>query len=117
VRIAPGFNYFKLVVPHLKPGVVGPYSVRGTWFPNRLPLEEVGPYPDSLSHNRWPMVPGVQDPDSHPQAFHRAGGQGCSLDGRQNRYSCVTTSTSTRLGGKAMGTHHVAPKATAELKA
>jgi hypothetical protein len=30
--------FFMLVAPPLQSGVVGPYSVRGAWFPNRLPL-------------------------------------------------------------------------------
>jgi hypothetical protein len=34
-----GLVLFRLVVPPLQPRVVGPYPVRGVWFPNRLPLE------------------------------------------------------------------------------
>jgi hypothetical protein len=41
------FSSFKLVVPPLQPGELGPYLVWVTWFPNHLTLE----------------VPGVQDPD------------------------------------------------------
>jgi hypothetical protein len=35
-----GLVPFRLVAPPLRPGVVGPYSVRGVWFPSRLQLEE-----------------------------------------------------------------------------
>jgi hypothetical protein len=31
-----GFVLFRLVVSPLHPGVVGPYPVRGAWFPNHL---------------------------------------------------------------------------------
>jgi hypothetical protein len=30
---------FRLVTPPLQPGVVGPYLVRGVWFPSHLILE------------------------------------------------------------------------------
>jgi hypothetical protein len=33
---------FRLVGPPLQPGVVGPYLVRGVWFPSRLLLKEIG---------------------------------------------------------------------------
>jgi hypothetical protein len=46
-----------------------------------------------LGRNRCPLVPWVQDPDSSPRAFHRAGGRSRSLNGRQNRYSHVTMGT------------------------
>jgi hypothetical protein len=31
---------FWLVTHTLQPGVVGPYPIRGVWFPSRLSLEE-----------------------------------------------------------------------------
>jgi hypothetical protein len=37
-----GLVYFRLVVPPLQPRVVGPYLVRGVWFPSRLLLEGTG---------------------------------------------------------------------------
>jgi hypothetical protein len=49
------------------------------------------------------MVPGVQVPDSSHRAFRRAGHRSHSLDGRQNRYSYVTTCTATGFSGEAMG--------------
>jgi hypothetical protein len=33
---------YRLVAPPLQPGVVGPYSVWGAWFPNCVPLEGTG---------------------------------------------------------------------------
>jgi hypothetical protein len=36
-----GQNIFRLVVPPLQTGVVGPYLVRGTWFSSHLPLEGI----------------------------------------------------------------------------
>jgi hypothetical protein len=56
-----------------------------------------------LGHNWWPMVPGVQDPDSSPWAFRRAGGQGRSFIGRQIRYSYVITGIAAWFDGEAMG--------------
>jgi hypothetical protein len=41
-RIAPGFSSFWVGGPPLSAGVVGPYLVRGVWFPNRLLLEGTG---------------------------------------------------------------------------
>jgi hypothetical protein len=38
-RSFSGLVLFSLVVPLLQPGVVEPYLVCGTWFPNRLSLE------------------------------------------------------------------------------
>jgi hypothetical protein len=38
-RLLPGLVLFRLVVPPLQPGVVGPYPVWGTWFPSHLLLE------------------------------------------------------------------------------
>jgi hypothetical protein len=35
----PSLVLFKLVSPPLQSGVVGPYLVRGAWFPSCLPLE------------------------------------------------------------------------------
>jgi hypothetical protein len=49
--------------PPLQPGVVGPYSVRGMWFPSHLPLERTKSYL-FLGRNRRPAVPWVQDPTS-----------------------------------------------------
>jgi hypothetical protein len=43
---------FRLVVPPLQPGVVGPYLVRGMWFASRLSLERTGTYIDFLGCNR-----------------------------------------------------------------
>jgi hypothetical protein len=90
--------------------------------PAVLPLEEVGSRPDFLGCNQWPAVPGVQDHNSSPQAFRRAGGRSHSLDWRQNRWPKPFTQVSGRsLHGRHMesrgGTHRVAPKAVAELKA
>jgi hypothetical protein len=64
VQIIPEFSSFKLVVLPLQPGEVGPYPVRGTYFPSRLLLEGTRLYSDLLGHNWWPTVPGVQDPDT-----------------------------------------------------
>jgi hypothetical protein len=58
VRIVAGFTSFKLVVPPLQLGAVGPYLVRGPQFPSRLPLEGTWSYPDLLGHNRRPAVLG-----------------------------------------------------------
>jgi hypothetical protein len=33
---------FRLAGPPLQRGVVGPYQIRGTWFPNHLSLEGTG---------------------------------------------------------------------------
>jgi hypothetical protein len=41
-----GLDPFRLVIPPLQPGVVGPYLVWGTLFPSRAPLEGTGLYPD-----------------------------------------------------------------------
>jgi hypothetical protein len=35
----------------------------GYFSPNHLPLEGTGSYPNLLGYNRWPLVPGAQDPD------------------------------------------------------
>jgi hypothetical protein len=35
-----------------------------------LPLERTRSYPDLLGCNRWPVVPGVQDPDTINHQFH-----------------------------------------------
>jgi hypothetical protein len=37
-----GLVLFWLVALPIQLGVVGPYLVRGVWFPSRLPLEETG---------------------------------------------------------------------------
>jgi hypothetical protein len=63
VQVVPGFSSFKLVAPFLQSGEVGPCLVRCTWFPSRLPLEGTRSYQIRLGHNRWPIVPEVQDPD------------------------------------------------------
>jgi hypothetical protein len=97
----PGFSSFKLMVPP-QLGKVGPYLVWSTWFPSRLSLERIGPYPDLLDHNRWLAVPRIHDPDSSPRAIRRAGGRGCSLGGRQIRYSYVTMGTTAGFSGEAM---------------
>jgi hypothetical protein len=36
-----GLVLFSLVIPPLKPGVVGSYLVWGTWFPSHLSLEGI----------------------------------------------------------------------------
>jgi hypothetical protein len=56
-----------------------------------------------LGCNRRPTVPGVQDPNSNPQAFRRGGGQGRSLVGWQNRYSYDTVGTTAGFGSVIMG--------------
>jgi hypothetical protein len=61
---------FSLVVPPLQLGVMGPYPVRGVWFPNRLPLEELV-ISRFLGHNRPPTVPGIQDPYSGKAAWSK----------------------------------------------
>jgi hypothetical protein len=45
----------------------------------------------------------ILDPDSSLRDFCQAGGRRRSLDGRQNRYSYVTTSAAVRFGGEIMG--------------
>jgi hypothetical protein len=37
-----GLVLFRLVAPPLNPGAVGPYPIRGAWFPSHLPLEGTG---------------------------------------------------------------------------
>jgi hypothetical protein len=69
-----GLVLFRLVAPPLQLGVVGPYLVWSIWFPSRLLLEGTRSYPDSLGHNRWHVVHGVEDLDSSPRAFHRVDG-------------------------------------------
>jgi hypothetical protein len=66
MQIVFGFSSFKLVVPPLQPGVVEPYPVRGSWFPNHLALEGTRLHSDLLDHNRQLLVLGVQDPDNRP---------------------------------------------------
>jgi hypothetical protein len=56
-----------------------------------------------LGHSRRPVVRGVQDPDSSPRAFRRAGGRSHSVNRRYNRCSYVTMGTATGFGGEAMG--------------
>jgi hypothetical protein len=56
-----------------------------------------------MGHNRWPMVSGVQDPDSSPRAFHRAGSRSRSLDESHNRYSYGTIDAITGFDGEAVG--------------
>jgi hypothetical protein len=34
-----GLIFLMLVAPPLRPGVVGPYSIRDVWFPIHLPVE------------------------------------------------------------------------------
>jgi hypothetical protein len=103
VWMSSGLVLFSLVVPHFQTGVVGSYPIRSIWFPSHLLLEGTGSYPDFLGLNRWPMVPRVQDPDSSPRTFRRVGSQSYSLDGRQNRYSYVSTGTAAWFGDEAMG--------------
>jgi hypothetical protein len=47
---------FRLAVPPLQPGAVGPYLVRGAWLPSRLLLEGVKSYLVFLRCNQWPEV-------------------------------------------------------------
>jgi hypothetical protein len=68
-RLFLGLILFKLVVPSLQPGVVGPYLVRGTWFPSRLPLEGTDHIQIFWAVTGDPQYPGVQDPVSSPQVF------------------------------------------------
>jgi hypothetical protein len=42
----PGLVLFRLVVPHLKLGVVRSYFAHGIGFPSHVPLEGTGPCPD-----------------------------------------------------------------------
>jgi hypothetical protein len=49
------------------------------------------------------MIPGVQDPDSSPQAFRRASGQSQSLDEWQNMYSYDIVRTTAGFRGVIMG--------------
>jgi hypothetical protein len=37
-------------------------------------LEGTGSYPDVLGRNQRSVAPGVQDPNSSPQAFRQVGG-------------------------------------------
>jgi hypothetical protein len=48
VQVALGFSSFKLVVPSLQLGEVGPYLEGGTWFPSHLLLEANYAVSDSL---------------------------------------------------------------------
>jgi hypothetical protein len=59
-RLLLGLVLFRLVVPPLQLGVIGPYLVQGTWFPSHLPLEGTKSYSNCLGRNRRPAVPGVQ---------------------------------------------------------
>jgi hypothetical protein len=68
-RLFLGLILFKLVVPSLQPGVVGPYLVRGTWFPSRLPLEGTDHIQIFWAVTGDLRYPGVQDPVSSPQVF------------------------------------------------
>jgi hypothetical protein len=63
VRIVPRFNFFKLVVPPLQPGVMGLYPIHSAWFPIRLSLEGTRSYSDLLGPNRLPAVAGVNNLD------------------------------------------------------
>jgi hypothetical protein len=56
VWIAPTSTFFRLVVPPLYLGVVGPYLVPGVGFPSRMPLVGTRPHPDLLGRNRQPLV-------------------------------------------------------------
>jgi hypothetical protein len=40
--LLPGSVLSRLVAPPLQTGVVGPYPVRGVWFPSRLLLDGTG---------------------------------------------------------------------------
>jgi hypothetical protein len=83
VRIAPEFSSFFVGGPSLHLGVVGPYLIQGVWFPNCLPLEGIGPYPDLLGCNQRPEVPRVRHPHSSPEpsvqrvarSIHSTGGR------------------------------------------
>jgi hypothetical protein len=58
-RLLPDLVLFRLVVPPLQPGVVGPFLVRGIGLPSHVSLEGTVPYTDLLGHNRWPTVSGL----------------------------------------------------------
>jgi hypothetical protein len=99
-----GSDLFRLVDPPLQPGLVEPYPVRGVWFPSHFRLEGT-----SHIHNFGlsPVAHGTQGtrPRQYPppSAFCRASSRRQSLDGRQNRYSYVTTGASTGFSGKIIG--------------
>jgi hypothetical protein len=40
--LLPGLVHFRMVVPPLQPGVVGPYPEWGVWLPSRLIREGIG---------------------------------------------------------------------------
>jgi hypothetical protein len=40
--LLPGLVLFRLVAPPLQLGVMGPYPIRGVWFPSHLLLEGTG---------------------------------------------------------------------------
>jgi hypothetical protein len=65
-----GLILFRLIFPPLQPRVVGPYPVWSIRFSSHLLLEGTKLYPVLLGCNRRPVVPGVQDPDNSPRAFH-----------------------------------------------
>jgi hypothetical protein len=98
--LLPGLLLFSLVVPPLQRYTISgmgylipqSFAAGGNWAISRF-----------LGCNQWPVVLGVQDPDSSPRAFHRVGGRGCSLNRRHNRYSYVTTGTAAGFDGEAMG--------------
>jgi hypothetical protein len=64
-RLGSSLVLFRLMVPPLQSEVVGPYSVWSTWFPSRLPLEEVGSYPKFL------VIPGGPGYKTGPQFLSR----------------------------------------------
>jgi hypothetical protein len=71
------------VVPLLQPEAVGPYPVRGPWFPSHLLLERTRLYLDLLARNWWAMVPRVQDPTVAPKpSVERLAGVVRSTGGR-----------------------------------
>jgi hypothetical protein len=61
-RLFPSLILFRLVAPPLQSGVVGPYVVWGTWFPNHLPPEGAGHIQIFWAVTGNSRYPRVQDP-------------------------------------------------------
>jgi hypothetical protein len=57
-----GLALFRLVVPPLQPGVVGPYPIQDTWFPSHLLLEKTGSYLDFFVITGDLQYPGYKTP-------------------------------------------------------
>jgi hypothetical protein len=124
-KVLPGLVLFRLVVPPLQSGVVGPYPVRGIWFPRNFLLEGTESYPDLLSHNQRPAVPGVQDLKPSVErvvgAVHSTGGRiGIHMSLWVPPQDSVVRPWGRSLHGRdsesCSGIHRVASEATAKLK-